>query len=316
MPQLLAVTQKVALNVEFEGALVIGRHIANSLPLPDTEISRRHAQIFPRGGEYFLTDLGSRNGAYINGEKVKEQALKPGDEIAIGMSILFFNPPKKANPASLLSPRGEVLYEKIEPKPEFQPFKVTTFSRGELDETIGDWVSHPGSQPLLSLPMAAKLLDYLMHTSEWTTRKELCQGTLRFLQERIGGERLILMATDAKKRNLQAQGVVHPEGELGFQLAKDVLRVVMDGEMASYCSDCSADYRFSRMIKHGDQPVGSFLAVPIFIKTQYYGFIYADYGPGAAFFDERSLLQAHIIASLLAQCIHWLNVGRSKRGEA
>ncbi|MEH2258621.1 FHA domain-containing protein [Nostoc sp.] len=56
--------------------------------LPDSDVvSRIHAQIWINGDEYYITDLGSSNGTYINGAKLQPQVfcpLHPGDKVSFG----------------------------------------------------------------------------------------------------------------------------------------------------------------------------------------------------------------------------------------
>jgi PAS domain S-box-containing protein len=65
--------------------VVIGRATDADLHVDDPGASRRHARI-TRGadGEYVLTDLGSRNGTYVNGLKVRSTPLREGDKIQLG----------------------------------------------------------------------------------------------------------------------------------------------------------------------------------------------------------------------------------------
>jgi hypothetical protein len=67
------------------GSAVIGREPANGVPLDrDTTASRRHAQISAEAGGYRIQDLGSANGTFVNGARVTESLLNPGDEVSIG----------------------------------------------------------------------------------------------------------------------------------------------------------------------------------------------------------------------------------------
>jgi pSer/pThr/pTyr-binding forkhead associated (FHA) protein len=67
------------------GSAVIGREATNGVPLDrDTTASRRHAQITDQGGGYVIQDLGSANGTFVNGSRVTEGPLQPGDEVSIG----------------------------------------------------------------------------------------------------------------------------------------------------------------------------------------------------------------------------------------
>lgn len=59
--------------------------------IPDERISRQHACIFSRDGRYFIKDLGSLNGTFVNRERIASPlGLLPGDEIIIPPQKLLF----------------------------------------------------------------------------------------------------------------------------------------------------------------------------------------------------------------------------------
>ena len=67
------------------GAMTLGRDATNGVPLDrDTTASRRHAQITDVGGGFRVQDLGSSNGTFLNGAKVTDAPLQPGDEVTVG----------------------------------------------------------------------------------------------------------------------------------------------------------------------------------------------------------------------------------------
>jgi len=73
------------------GETTIGREESNSVAFPDdSTVSRRHARLVSDGGAFTIHDEGSSNGTFVNGVKVTEQALNPGDEIQIGTTKLRF----------------------------------------------------------------------------------------------------------------------------------------------------------------------------------------------------------------------------------
>jgi len=76
----------------------IGRKSDNDLVLPDTRVSRNHAEIVHENGAHFLVDLGSKHGSFVNGERVAgRQQLVRNDRIEIGARdglILVFAPTK------------------------------------------------------------------------------------------------------------------------------------------------------------------------------------------------------------------------------
>lgn len=74
----------------------VGRSDDNNLVLPDRWISRNHAMLQGmEDGSFYLIDLGSRNGTFINGQRVTVPVtLKDGDSIIFGQTELTFSHPK------------------------------------------------------------------------------------------------------------------------------------------------------------------------------------------------------------------------------
>ena len=68
--------------------VVIGRSSELDMVLVEDMVSRKHAKITVASGKIQIEDLGSTNGTFVNGEKVKTSRLKEGDRILIGTSIL------------------------------------------------------------------------------------------------------------------------------------------------------------------------------------------------------------------------------------
>ena len=68
--------------------IVIGRSSELDMVLIEDMVSRRHASIGLHGDEISIADVGSTNGTFVNGEKIKRARLKEGDRILIGTSII------------------------------------------------------------------------------------------------------------------------------------------------------------------------------------------------------------------------------------
>ena len=72
-----------------QSGATIGRSPDNSIQLADERLSRQHARIQFRDGAYWLTDLGSTNGTFINQTRLNEpHRLRPGDVIELGSTRL------------------------------------------------------------------------------------------------------------------------------------------------------------------------------------------------------------------------------------
>ncbi len=72
-----------------EGTVRMGRAADIDIPINDLGISRHHLQIQLRQGVARVKDLGSTNGTYLNGNRVKEAELKDGDKIQISSSTIM-----------------------------------------------------------------------------------------------------------------------------------------------------------------------------------------------------------------------------------
>ena len=70
----------------------IGRGRQADVVLNDPNVSRKHAEIRPRGGSWVVTDLGSTNGSQLNGRRIDgPEVLRSGDEIELGASVMTFS---------------------------------------------------------------------------------------------------------------------------------------------------------------------------------------------------------------------------------
>jgi diguanylate cyclase (GGDEF)-like protein len=73
-----------------EGEIIIGRELDAHLRLAEDEgVSRRHARVTPVADGALLSDLGSQNGTYVDGERVQERVLKEGMKIRIGQTTVL-----------------------------------------------------------------------------------------------------------------------------------------------------------------------------------------------------------------------------------
>jgi uncharacterized protein DUF4388/FHA domain-containing protein len=68
--------------------VIIGRSSDLDMVLVEDMVSRKHARISMQTDQIWIEDLGSTNGTFVNGEKIKRARLKEGDRVLIGTSIL------------------------------------------------------------------------------------------------------------------------------------------------------------------------------------------------------------------------------------
>ena len=75
-----------------EAAVTIGRDAEAGMPILDRSASRFHAEVLPVGGMFYVRDLDSKNGTYINTDKLEdEELLREGDVIKIDTRTKSYN---------------------------------------------------------------------------------------------------------------------------------------------------------------------------------------------------------------------------------
>lgn len=95
------------------GTTVIGRHSDCDICLPSDEVSRKHAKILVTADGLYVEDMGSSNGTFVNGRRVRREKIEPGDELKLDTVRFLVQSPgqegarKKATPIGDQTPTRE-----------------------------------------------------------------------------------------------------------------------------------------------------------------------------------------------------------------
>jgi adenylate cyclase len=105
MARLILATPEGQQAIDLRPINSLGRHPNNTIQLLDKIVSKEHCILEQRDGQFVLRDLGSLNGTYINGERVRgEQMLRHGDEIALGSTRARYDDGSSPLPAPPIGP--------------------------------------------------------------------------------------------------------------------------------------------------------------------------------------------------------------------
>ena len=80
------------------GELKIGRLPTLPIPLLDTKVSREHCRVYRQSTGWVVEDLGSRNGTYINAQRIKKRLLQPGDRLRVGQTEFEYSTAAAGSP--------------------------------------------------------------------------------------------------------------------------------------------------------------------------------------------------------------------------
>ena len=90
----------------------VGRVSDNAFEIPEASVSSHHAEIILRGNDIVIRDLGSTNGTFINGEKITEAVLLPGQTLKFGTVELRLDS-GEAPPAPLSKPSSAARQKQV-----------------------------------------------------------------------------------------------------------------------------------------------------------------------------------------------------------
>ena len=101
MARLLLETGGERREIKVTGSLVVGRERSAGVYLDDKTLSREHTSFYTENGKLFVRDLESRNGTFLNGQRIRNtQPLKAGDRVKVGVATFTVMPePGEAMPA-------------------------------------------------------------------------------------------------------------------------------------------------------------------------------------------------------------------------
>lgn len=298
--------------------LTIGRAYSNLLRLEGEEISRVHAIVYRRGTDYILRDLDSKNGVFLNGQKIGNAMLGAADEIQVGKYTMLFDPPGDYNlkaflrkhhvdvedDAEAVSPAG------VEDTSSAHDHSVS-FSSGQpqvfftLDEIEQMLQSQASLLTPQLLPDLLRMMGELTRTNGFEHTGDQGMLSSRFLAAALvatGADRGVIALRDNGEEGLRLAAILPSDKDIAVN--RVVLRAVLKGQEAVLCNDTATDERFQKNETVQKEHIGSMIACPLLPGEEASrGLIYCDVIDKNNAFRREHLLVLHFIARLLGMCI-------------
>ncbi|MFP4144327.1 MAG: ATP-binding protein [Phycisphaeraceae bacterium] len=247
---------------------MIGRS-SESLPLTDQTISRRHAELTPDDGRWIIRDLGSSNGTYINGVRVRDRRqLRPGDQVRVGMTLMVFGEDhlagaRRHNPLHLAR-KGEIDVH----------VERTVASN---DDSIIMAVPEPNQAAAFQLKVIYELTALI---GSITDTQKLLEKVMDLTFEYFRADRGFILLQESVEEKQSPAVVRHranPKSrEAQITVSRTIVNYVMRKGVGVLSSNAMNDQRFATGDSVQAYGIRSVICVPIKFKDKLYGVIHLD----------------------------------------
>jgi serine phosphatase RsbU (regulator of sigma subunit) len=290
----------------------IGRSVRNEVCLEDPFSSRIHAELRIDADTYWVTDLGSANGTFVNGRRLSgSMQLFPGDRVQIGETVIEVQPPADVTQAIPSSATDHLITVEATPTPEMigESTEQTRTTSGLL--SVIETVRH-ASGAKEELPVAEYRKDLLAVVSEvslalmsQSSLDEVLGQIVELIFKGVPADRAFLLLRDAKTGELVCKVASYRQGrpasaETGVKISRSITEEVVGQGRSVLTSDAMQDERFRGQESIVLQGIRSVLAVPLSVNRQVIGMIYVDSPMSVNIFTHDDLQLLTTMASVAA----------------
>ncbi len=261
-------------------AMTIGRDAEAGVQILDRSASRFHAEVFPVGGMWFVRDLDSKNGTYVNDEKIgDEELLREGDVIKIGSTQLAY---ESGAALSDDDSSGRIAYRD---DPDLLS-NTLEFRLDELSDIAEPQEQDAGRDHARSLRMLYQM-GRILSDGPHTLDKEI--KVLDFLVTSMPAESALIFRRDAVSGKL-VPTVVRTSGP-GVQpiISRSIIKKTFSENKALHTANAQDDDRFEKNQSVIAKGIRSVLCVPLTVGGATKGVLYLSRGENAAAFDQIDL---------------------------
>ncbi len=256
--------------------ITLGRDPTNTVRLRDGEVSRRHAEIRRSGEEFWLVDLGSSNGTFVNGQRITQHRLINGDQIQVGRSLLLFTqPPEETHPFEA---------EKVSiglPEEEQRKSRIVRSIRPEEGSQIFRWPSEsPDPSALIRAHRNLQVMYRAALAASLTTDIDQLLGRiLDLIFESVEADRGCILLVDPDTRQLEPKARRLRDTSAGDDqliISRTILDYVLQHNEGVLTTDAQQDERWDPAASIVQSGVREAICVPMQGRYGIVGVIYID----------------------------------------
>ncbi len=293
--------------------LVLGREPGDGIVVPDQGVSRKHAEVARIGEVYFIRDLDSRNGTFVNDgtNTITEEILRYGDRIRVGNSVLVFE-----DKHAYLRDSNRLIKDSgvlgASPSSTIQ-FRLTDVMKGMAPPPPADAIDTPEKKNLNVLFTVAHIIDQeknlsVLHSRIAETIGQSLEADHTYILWKSKQD-----AEEADDFELLGRYDRNEPDETTAGVSRGIIKDCMTYSRAVLTADAAFDEQFKSMESVVAHQLRSVMCVPITSLGECRGVVYSySHRPDA--FSPEDLELASVIGIQLGTAIGLLKVvGNSDR---
>ncbi len=286
--------------------LTIGRDRGGAIQVLDQGASRQHAEVFNIGELFFIRDLESRNGTFVNTEKIDEVVLRFGDQIQIGNTVLVF----EDRQARFKDSENIIVDDGGQP-PSADPTQTLQLTRA--GNPVGAALKD-SSESAESRRLAALLAISHIVGSE-TNLSKILNLAANHLGQVVDADNVFIFqvrASDSAEENGASQSYKligrydRDDSTQGEGVSRTIIRDCLDQGRAVLTSDAGLDARYNAMASVVMQKIRSVICVPITGIGKNLGVVYISNSQKPEAFQSEELELASAVAVQLGTTMQLL----------
>ncbi|MCL4114548.1 UNVERIFIED_CONTAM: hypothetical protein GTU68_061251, partial [Idotea baltica] len=251
----------------------IGRGVHSTIRLNDSEVSRQHAIFESDSGRFRISDRGSSNGTWVNGQPIHGHLLTDGDRIQVGRSLLVYSPAEARDEATHIGQHVELLAANRNDKSNI----INSLSPDVIDRTPVPQSSGGSGNLVVNLNTLYRISEEAVNPA--CSLETLLQRILDLTLSAVGADRGCMLLLEGNGKPVPTVfSTRQPRPDSPMQVSTTIVDFVLEQRQAVRTSNAKEDQRFAGQSIY-QAGIREAICVPMPGHSDLLGTIYIDTTP-------------------------------------
>ena len=278
--------------------ITLGRDVESTIQILDKGASRNHAEIFMIGEMCFIRDLSSRNGTYVNEERVEEELLREGDRVQVGSTVCVFE-----SGGGVSGDTRNIHFSQRDDEDLGSTLELRLDDLATMEGT-----EEPReSANFRAVYQVGKIIS-AEHDEEILMDKMLTQ-----VSELVPADNIYIFLRDPETNNLVPRATWEAEPGKGVQISRTIIKRAVSETRSVLTSDAMSDARFKERESIIMGQIRSVICVPLLSQEKVVGVLYLHSSRVAQTFVQEDLELMTAVGTQVAIALDNIAVTRRQR---